>query len=171
MMYLFSVVQLPYIYFVFMLLFLIPLSVFVVSQLLCLIKVSIDLYNLSRFKSDILSSHTGLFSILRLLTDRRLWFDSIKLMELNRSSSQLQMHKYFNALGFVYYSMQKYDLAKFYYLQSLAVQDKYIVALQNLAKVYDTLRDTESALLIYKRVLDQDPGNKTAIRYIDSFKF
>ena len=41
---------------------------------------------------------------------------------------------------------------------------KYIVALNNLAAAQQSLFDYEQALLTYKKVLEIDPKNRTAIK-------
>ncbi len=106
------------------------------------------------------------FGVLNTLARKKLWFESIKWIE-SRSNLQIsKMHQYFNALGFVYYNMQRYDLAKLYYIEALEFKKDYIVALQNLAKLYEVLDDGKSAMSAYKRILKYDPSNKFAERYL-----
>ena len=126
----------PYIYFLVLLIFLALYSFFVTFQLYKLIKVesffkknvlnNIDLCNMDQF-----------FITLKLLSYKKLWFTSILLVERQKRISKGYIHRYFNAVGFVYYNMQEYDLAKLYYLKSLNEKNNYLVALSNLARVYE----------------------------------
>ena len=82
-----------------------------------------------------------LFLILRALASKKLWFNSLKLAESQISMPAEKEHHYFNALGFVYQNMEKYDLAKLYYLRSLQKQKNYPIALKNLARLNEKKKD------------------------------
>tara|TARA_Y100001933_G_scaffold167054_1_gene165270 strand:+ start:464 stop:1021 length:558 start_codon:yes stop_codon:yes gene_type:complete len=69
-----------------------------------------------------------------------------------------------NALGFVYAAQKEYKKAIKHYNSALTVLPDYTVALNNLAAAQQSLLDYEQASLTYKKVLDIDPKNKTAIK-------
>lgn len=110
-----------------------------------------------------------LFDMLNILIEKRLWFKAVKLMESGIDIPLNKMHQYFNALGLVYYSMGQYDLARLYYLKALDIKDNYIVALQNLAKVYEKAENYALVLSVYKSILKYDSTNKIAQQYIKKY--
>ena len=69
-----------------------------------------------------------------------------------------------NALGFTYAAQKNYKKAIKHYKSALLVLPKYTVALNNLAAAQQSIFDYEQALLTYRKVLDIDPKNKTAIK-------
>lgn len=125
----------PYIYFLVLLVFLVIYSLFITVQLYKFIKLELFfkkklLKNIGPYNID------QLFIVLRVLSFKKLWFTSIRVVEEQKDVVRKEVHRYFNAVGFIYYNMQKYDLAKLYYLKSLNEKSDYLVALNNLAKVY-----------------------------------
>lgn len=126
----------PYIYFSVLLVFLVLYSVFITFQVYKLISLELSFKKIVLKKIDS-NNMDQLFNTLRILLYKRLWLKAIKLLEYPKNVPQISIHKYFNAVGFVYYSMEKYDLAKLYYLRSLSKKDDYLAVLNNLAKVYE----------------------------------
>lgn len=125
----------PYIYFLVLLVFLVLYSLFITVQLYKFIKL--ELFFKKKLLRNIASySIDQLFIVLRVLSSKKLWFTSIRVVEEQKDVARKEIHRYFNAVGFIYYNMQKYDLAKLYYLKSLNEKSDYLVALNNLAKVY-----------------------------------
>lgn len=125
-----------YIYFLVLLIFLVLYSLFITIQLYKFIKLELF------FKKNLLKkispcNKDQLFIMLRVLSSKKLWFTSIRLVEEQKDVVHKEIHRYFNAVGFIYYNMQKYDLAKLYYLKSLNEKSDYLIALNNLAKVYE----------------------------------
>lgn len=127
--------MMPYIYFFIILFFLLLYSFFITRQLYKVI--SLD----SAFKvlrPQLLSnscSQDQLFNSLRLLFNKRLWFDALQLLEYQLSVKPDSEHYYFNAIGVIYKNMQQYDLATLYFLQSLQKSRDYQVALRNLQQL------------------------------------
>lgn len=157
-------VQFPRLYFALVLSFLVPFSCFIAVQVYQLIGSEIHFL---RVKQKFMLIHTGteLLGFLSVLLKKNLWFDAIRLMEIKCSLKDLRMHQYFNSLGFIYYNMQKYDLAKLYYIKALNIHGSYIVGLQNLAKAYEATKDTVLMMSTYQSILKLDPTNKIASQY------
>lgn len=156
----------PYMYFTTILFFLAPFSFFIFLQLCQLIEL--EVYYL-KTKASYLKSHAGqqFFVFLSALVKKKLWFDAIKFIEASKSVAQEADHQYFNALGFVYYNMKKYDLAQIYYTEALNVKKDYVMALQNLVKVYEVLQDRPRMLSTYQCILRYDPSNRIARQYLE----
>lgn len=154
----------PYIYFILILLFLIPFSFLVSLQLFQLIKFELYLNDLKQIDSDDYSVEQ-LFNLLTILVKKKLWLTSINLMESKNNIPNKNIHQYFNSIGYLYDSMSKYNLAILYYLKALSFKDNYIVALQNLAKVYEK-KNSSLAFSTYKDILKYDEFNLLANEYL-----
>lgn len=158
--------QLQYVYFVSLLFLLIPFSCFIVFQLFQLAKIEICCSKIKFDNSVALHDTDELFDLLSGLIKKCLWLDAVNLMEQNYTLPGLDACQYFNALGFVYYKMEAYNLAKSYYIEALSIKEDYIVALQNLAEVYDVLKDRKLAFSTYEYILRHDPCNSSAMKYL-----
>ena len=122
----------PYLYFLVLLTFLSLYSFLITLQIYKLVQLELLLRNLF-FKEINSYSTKELFLFLRALSSKKLWFSSLKLVESQTSIPSESQHYYFNAIGVIYQNMNKYDLAKLYYLKSLQKQKNYPTALKNLA--------------------------------------
>ena len=69
-----------------------------------------------------------------------------------------------NALGFAYAAQKEYKKAIKHYNSALSILPTYTVALNNIAAAQQSLLEYEEAFLTYKKVLEIDPKNKTAIK-------
>lgn len=75
-----------------------------------------------------------LFNLLQIFSKKKLWLDSIFLIENQKNLPSEMEYKYMNILGFIYEKMERNDLAQFYYHRSLSIKPDYTPALNNLAK-------------------------------------
>ena len=161
----YSTKQSPRLYFFLLLLILLPLSCFIGTQLFRLVSLNINLLLLRR-KNISLSTSNELLSIISLMLKKKCWLKSIELIESYSQLSDTSIYQHFNALGFIYYSVSNYKLAKFYYLKAINVKKDYVPALQNLAKLYKCIQDNSSMLQTCGRILFYDPSNKMANFYL-----
>lgn len=129
-----------------------------------MLQLDIRFYKLKQ-ESVVMHATDQLLDFLSILVRKKLWFDAIKIMETNYAFEGLSSHQYLNALGFIYYNMRQYELAKFYYIEALKIQENYVVALQNLARVYEITKNAALVASTYKSILRYDPSNKIAHRY------
>ncbi len=72
---------------------------------------------------------------------------------------------YFNR-AFCYYELGDYDKSIKDYTECLLLKPDYVGALINKANVYSTMGDAHNASVLYKKALEIDPGNKTALKNI-----
>lgn len=165
--YLSSSGRFPELYLLLVLCALLPFSFFISFQLFQLLKRDILL---RQVKQDLLNVHydAQLFTFVSVLVNKKLWLDAIKIMEKNCRLRDLSLHRYFNALGFVYYSMQQYNLARIYYTKALGVKKNYLAALLNLAKLYRVTKEPVFLASTCRSILQYDPTNRMASRYLDS---
>ena len=94
----------------------------------------------------------------------------MNLMESKKNIASENIHKYFNSIGYLYDSMHKYNLAILYYLKALSFKDNYVLALQNLAKVYEKKKQCTLALSTYQSILKYDKSNLLANEYLKKIK-
>jgi len=159
----------PYLYFILILLFLIPFAFFISVQLFQLIKFELYFNDLKQIDSDDYSIDQ-LFNLLKILVKKKLWLTCINLMESKKNIPSQNIHQYFNSIGYLYDSMGKYNLAILYYLKALSFKDNYIVALQNLAKIYEKKKNYNLALSAYQSILKYDKSNELANEYLERRK-
>nr|YP_007878159.1 conserved hypothetical plastid protein [Calliarthron tuberculosum]AGA63770.1 conserved hypothetical plastid protein [Calliarthron tuberculosum] len=151
----------PNLYFILLVIFLMPFSLIMTWQILQLILLESNYFKLCKKKTIDLSIDQ-LFVFVKILIKKRLWFKSLKLLESLEDVDLSYRHKYFNIFGFIYYKIEQYNLAKKYYLKSLYLKNNYLVALQNLAKVHELQKDYSLALKVYNSILSYDSNNKLA---------
>lgn len=129
----------PYLYFIILLSFLFLYSVLITLQLYNFIKLNF-FSNISKVESTPnvkLLNHTELFYYLKKLSSKKLWFDSLVLLESQSSFSVGIKHSYFNAVGVIYQRMEEFDLAELYFLYALSEKNDYAIALRNLSRLKD----------------------------------
>lgn len=126
----------PYIYFFALLVFLFFYTFFLTLQLYKSINLELSF---KKIKIDGSESFTldQFFDNLKILSSKKLWLQSIELIERQKDIEIGKKHNYFNAVGFIYQNMGVYDLARLYYLQSLNKKEDYIIALNNLFRLYN----------------------------------
>lgn len=76
----------------------------------------------------------------------------------------------YNALGYVHFAQDQYDLAIRQYKEAIKLQANYIVALNNLAHAYERKKLNSQALAMYEEVLKSAPNNTTAKRRAESLR-
>lgn len=74
---------------------------------------------------------------VKILLKKQLWFTAIRILELEVNIGIQHRYKYFNAIGFIYCNIHQYNLAKKYYLDAIEIKDDYMIAVQNLAQLYE----------------------------------
>lgn len=154
----------PYTYFLLLMIFLVSFSFLISFQLVDIFRIELIFYKLNKINPDHHSADQ-LFTLLKILVNKKLWFTSINLMESRKDISSIKMYQYFNAIGYIYDKMEKYNLSSLYYLKAIDIKKDYIIALQNLAKIYEKTNST-LAISLYKTILKYDSINKRANKYI-----
>ena len=68
----------------------------------------------------------------------------------------------YNTLGFTYFKLEQYELAIYYYKESLKKTKDYVVALNNLGYAYEKQKMLSEAIEIYKETIKYDTSNDIA---------
>nr|YP_010925506.1 hypothetical protein RMC00_pgp208 [Neoporphyra dentata]WKD83738.1 hypothetical protein [Neoporphyra dentata] len=85
-----------------------------------------------------------------------------KSSELNNKESNITIANLHNMLGFIYSEAKQINIAKNFYQQALQIDSNYVIALNNLAKIYEDTKDFKKADALYDKVLTLNLDNKIA---------
>nr|AYR05968.1 hypothetical protein [Lithothamnion sp.] len=160
----------PRIYCTILLIFLFPLFMLITFQLVQIINIEAQFNKLSQkdLAGDL--DNDDAFVLAQVYVKKKLWLSSIRLLESKSIENLDSRSKYFNMVGFSYYSMKQYKLAKVYYLRALKLRKDYLIALQNLAKIYELTKEFSLALQTYNAVLFYYPDNSLAVKSIERIR-
>lgn len=148
-------------YFILLLFFLIPIVYIVTSQIVQLFLLESSYSQVSKYKiNNNLASYY--LSIVKILMAKKLWFQSIQLLESINSAELKDSYIYFHTMGFIYYKMGEYVEAKKYYLKTISMKKDYLLALRNLAKIYELEKEYSLAFKTYSTILLYDTDNLLA---------
>ena len=77
---------------------------------------------------------------------------------------------YLDTIGWIYYKLKKYKLAKENIEKSLSVNPNSAVVLEHLGDIYNAMKDYSGALKYWKMSLEKNPNNGTLKEKIDFYK-
>jgi len=144
------------------------ISIFVFRQFLKTRNEEISLVKYEQKGIGSLETATELYEFGSIQIKKRLYSQAtetfLKAMKNSKNEPDEGKAIIENALGFTYAAQKDYKKAIKHYKSALLVLPRYTVALNNLAAAQQSLFDYEQALLTYKKVLDIDPKNRTAIK-------
>nr|AYR06573.1 hypothetical protein [Rhodogorgon sp.] len=160
----------PKIYFMFLYVFLLPFVVLITIQMVRIFMREYWLVILKRQQFNQNFTGDDMFNLARLYTSKKEWFSCIRTLESSLQNGLQNKYVYLNALGFCYYSMGYYDLAKNYYVNAINSKNDYTLALSNLAKVYVATKNHDKALKVYEVLLKYDPDYKHAKDNFESLR-
>nr|ALL97349.1 ycf37 [Pyropia endiviifolia] len=84
--------------------------------------------------------------------------------DLNSKDENIRIANLYNMLGFIYSEAKQIDIAKNFYQQALQADPNYVIALNNLAKIYEEVKDFKKAEALYDKVLTLNFNNTIANR-------
>ena len=160
----------PNIYLVILFILLFYVSVIITRQVLQIFLLQYNYWRLCKLQLRAKLSIDQVFLLVQVLIEKKLWLYALKELESLDKINLEYKHKYFNAFGFIYDKMHKYNLAKIYYCKALALKKDYCVALYNLARVYEIQKNYNLALITYQSVILYKPDDLNIIRKIDEIK-
>lgn len=77
---------------------------------------------------------------------------------------------YLDTIGWIYFKLKKYKLAKENIEKSLSVNPNSAVVLEHLGDIYNAMKDYPGALRYWKMSLEKNPNNSTLKEKIDFYK-
>lgn len=109
-----------------------------------------------------------------LYLDKKLFVQSISLLQkalkVDKKLAEENKALIHNAMGYAYFAQEQYDIAIRQYKEALKLYPEYVIALNNLANVYEKKQMIVKAVETYKQALEYDPENKTAQQRINSLE-
>jgi len=147
---------------------LIIISVFVFRQFLRTRKDELNLVKFEQKGLESLTKASELYEFGSIQIKKRLYPEATKTFlkaveyyenEPNEAKAIIE-----NALGFSYAAQNEFKKAIKHYNLAIKSLPEYTVALNNLASTQQRLLEYDLAYATYKKVLEIDPNNKTAVK-------
>lgn len=105
--------------------------------------------------------------------DKKLFVQSVSLFQKALKFDDVEVENkalIYNALGYAYFAQEQYDSAIRNYKEALKIYPEYVIALNNLANVYEKKQLITQALETYEKALKSEPENATAKRRAQSLR-
>ncbi len=116
-------------------------------------------YSLNPENSTLSSNYAVIFEKMNMWDSAFFYYN--KALSLNeRNLTAL------NNLGLIFFSTNQYDSALKYFSLYLKIDDKDPLVYLNIANTYFIMKDWEKSKIEYFRVLDLNPGDEKALRYL-----
>ena len=155
-------------YLIILFIVLIIISIFVFRQFLRTRKEELNLVKFEQQGLDSLTKASELYEFGSIQIKKRLYKEATKTFlkaveyyenEPNEAKAIIE-----NALGFSYAAQNEFKKAISHYNSAIKSLPEYTIALTNLASAQQRLLEYELAYATYKKVLEIDPNNKTALK-------
>ena len=155
-------------YLIILFIVLIIISVFVFRQFLRTRKEELNLVKFEQKGLDSLTKVSDLYEFGSVQIKKRLYSEAtktfLKAIDLYEKEPLEAKAIIENALGFSFAAQNEFKKAIKHYNHAIKFLPKYPIALNNLASAQQRLLEYELAYKTYKKVLEIDPNNKTAIK-------
>ncbi|MFW6357870.1 MAG: tetratricopeptide repeat protein [Chroococcales cyanobacterium] len=166
--------NLPLLYLSFLLVLLASASVFILRQVF---KTRGSEKKLSQLQKKLQKEKGTAFDYYELgsiYLDKKLFAQAIKVfdraLKAEKEVAPENQALIYNALGYAYFAKEQYDLAIRQYKEALKLYPEYVIALNNLANVYERKQLTAQALETYEEALKYEPENSVAKRRAESLR-
>ena len=167
--------DLPIAYLSILLVLLGGVAIFLVQQV---IKTTRQEKTFSRLQ-DLLKNNKGTakdcYELGSLYLDKKLYVQAVtlfqKALKMNEDETEPENKALiYNALGFSYFAQDQYDLAIRNYKEAIKLYPDYVIALNNLANVYEKKQMIVKAVETYEETLKYNEGNKIAQKRIEALR-
>ena len=159
-------ISLPLIYLSVLLIILLLIVSFIGIQLILNFEINSSIKKLTKKQQEKTISLDDSFKLGQLYLTKKMYDKAIEIFRLVLKSWNVEdvlgLGSLYNTIGFTYFTLNEYDFAIYYYEQALKLLPEYIIALNNLAFVYEKQNLKKKAKEIYLNVLKIDPSNRLA---------
>ncbi|MFM1841295.1 MAG: photosystem assembly related protein Ycf37 [Cyanobacteriota bacterium] len=166
--------SLPVIYLSGLLIILGGLGVFVFSQVIKARRLENTFGKLQKKLQNSKGTAKEYYQLGSIYLDKKLYSQSVSLFQkaLKAESDVEPENKalIYNAMGYAYFAQEQLDLAIRHYKDALKLYPDYVIALNNLANVYEKKQMVNKAVELYDQTLAIEPTNKTALRRSKALK-
>lgn len=137
--------------------FLVIIISFLIKQVMEIIKEEFIMNDIRAKIQQNLDTYEERYIIGSLCINKKMYEQAIEQLEISLLKSQeiaedLKAYLY-NSLGFAYFKLQNYNRAISYYQKALNIKPNYVIALSNLAYLYEKVGVLSKALDTYKLIL------------------
>ena len=166
--------SLPVIYLSGLLIILGGLGVFVFSQVIKARRLENTFSKLQKKLQNSKGTAKEYYQLGSIYLDKKLYSQSVNLFQkaLKAESDVEPENKalIYNAMGYACFAQEQLDLAIRHYKDALKLYPDYVIALNNLANVYEKKQMVNKAVELYDQTLAIEPTNKTALRRSKALK-
>ncbi|MBE9175825.1 tetratricopeptide repeat protein [Synechocystis salina LEGE 06155] len=166
--------SLPIVYLSVLLIILGGLGVFVFSQVLKARRLENTFGKLQKKLQNSKGSAQEYYQLGSIYLDKKLYSQSINLFQKAlKMAAEVEPENQaliYNAMGYACFAQEQFDLAIRHYKDALKLYPDYVIALNNLANVYEKKQMVNKALETYEETLAIEPNNKVAQRRANSLK-
>lgn len=166
--------SLPIVYLSVLLIILGGLGIFVFSQVLKARRLENTFSKLQKKLQNTKGTAQEYYQLGSIYLDKKLYSQSINLFQKAlKMAEQVEPENQaliYNAMGYACFAQEQFDLAIRHYKDALKLYPDYVIALNNLANVYEKKQMVNKALETYQETLAIEPNNKVAQRRANSLK-
>lgn len=119
-----------------------------------------------RYKTIVINNN-DILNLAEIYIRQKKWLSCILLIESYNEKNQDNNYTCYNCIGFCYYQLQIYELAKYNYSKALENNQQDINSLFTLAELYKITKNINKAIKTYKKILVIDKNNKKAQRKLE----
>ena len=101
-----------------------------------------------------------------LLLNKKLFGQAIKYLKLAiyNCDDIILLGNIYNNIGYCYFKQNNFSLAKYYYQEALIYLPDYVIALNNLAFLFESEKNYSKALELYEKSYKFDSSNLTSLK-------
>lgn len=165
--------NLPVVYISVLLILLSVATFFVFKQILKTRKLESTFEKLQKKLKEKPGTAQEYYQLGSIYLDKKLFVQSVSLFQKALKFDEVEPENkalIYNALGYAYFAQEQYDSAIRNYKEALKIYPEYVIALNNLANVYEKKQLVTQALEAYEKALKCDPENSTAKRRAESLR-
>jgi tetratricopeptide (TPR) repeat protein len=166
--------SLPIVYLSVLLIILGGLGIFVFSQVLKARRLENTFGKLQKKLQNTKGTAQEYYQLGSIYLDKKLYSQSINLfqkaLKMAEEVEPENQALIYNAMGYACFAQEQFDVAIRHYKDALKLYPDYVIALNNLANVYEKKQMVNKALETYQETLAIEPNNKVAQRRANSLK-
>lgn len=166
--------NLPVIYLSGLLIFVAGLAIFVLFQIVRTRRFEGRFSRLQKKLKEQKGTAQEYYELGSMFLDKKLYVQAINLLQKSlKSEDDIAPENkalIYNALGFSYFAQEQYELAIRNYKEAIKLYPQYVIALNNLANIYEKKQMTAKALETYEETLKHEPQNSVAKRRAESLR-
>ncbi|GFE69172.1 tetratricopeptide repeat protein [Chroococcus sp. FPU101] len=166
--------NLPVIYLSGLLIFVAGLAIFVLIQIVRTRRFEGRFSRLQKKLKEEKGTAKEYYELGSMFLDKKLYVQAINLLQKAlKAEGEIDPENkalIYNALGFSYYAQEQYELAIRNYKDAIKLYPQYVIALNNLANIYEKKQMSAKALETYEETLKYEPQNSIAKRRAESLR-